>query len=90
MLQRVAYQTDEERLQRLIWPALDRVQGSEPMAMELMDGVTDIRVRFLDDEWKQDWPVLGDQENGELPRAVEITLITDSWGEIRRVFPLYP
>ncbi len=86
-LQRVAYRMEEGRLQRVNWPVLDRVQGMEPLVMELVDGVTDIQIRFLHTEWQPDWPGQGGRP---LPRAVEIHLVTDRWGEIRRVFPIYP
>ncbi len=85
-LQRVAYRMEENRLQRVIWPVLDRVQGTEPLVMDLVDGLTDIQIRFLDEEWQPDWPGQGGRP---LPRAVEIHLVTDRWGEIRRVFPIY-
>jgi general secretion pathway protein J len=89
-LQRIAFRLQEGRLQRLRWAELDRVQGSEPVVTELIDGVTDVRIRFLGEEWEGDWNALGNESGEGLPRAVEITLITQSWGEIRRLFPVYP
>lgn len=86
-LERVTYQLEEGRLQRLGWPVLDRVQGTKPIVVELTDGISDLEVRFFHDEWHDSWPLqTGDEVQGELPRAVEVVLMTERWGEIRRIF----
>jgi general secretion pathway protein J len=89
-LQRIAFRVEEGKLQRLRWTVLDRVQASEPMVMELMDGILDIQVRFLGEEWETGWAALGNSDSEGLPRAVEITLVSQTWGEIRRLIPIYP
>ncbi|MEJ1340407.1 MAG: type II secretion system minor pseudopilin GspJ [Candidatus Sedimenticola sp. (ex Thyasira tokunagai)] len=90
-LQHVAYRLDGEQLQRLSWPVLDRTQGSEPDILDLTDGVLGVAARFSHDEWQDSWP---QRDSGEdqpvLPRAVEVVLMTERWGEIRRTFLVAP
>ncbi|MDG4553494.1 MAG: type II secretion system minor pseudopilin GspJ [Candidatus Competibacter sp.] len=95
-LQRVAYRLREGRLWRLYWPVLDRGGLIEPRETLLLDRVREFKVRFLDadDTWKNDWPwpaADGEAERRDsaaLPRAVEVSLILEDWGEITRLFPL--
>ena len=60
----------------------------------LLDGVDNVRVRFLNDEdkWEKEWPPkeeeLETESKPKLPRAVEVTVVLNDWGEITRVFPL--
>ena len=88
-LHRVAYGVNDSKLQRVIWPVLDRVPETQSRALDLLDGVHDVRWRFLrtNDEWTDAWPP--QNENGELstelPVAVEITLELDDWGSLRRL-----
>lgn len=95
-LQRVAYRLEEETLIRAQWPVLDRLLDQEPEELELLDGVKALRLRFLLEggDWSEIWPS-GDQGSptGErdaesardLPRAVEITMELEDWGEIVRL-----
>jgi general secretion pathway protein J len=97
-LQRVAYRLRDSRLWRLHWDTLDRGGSVEPRETLLLDRVRELRVRFLDSDnaWQTDWPPLaGDAANQErrpdsdpLPRAVEISLTLEDWGEITRLLPL--
>ena len=94
-LQRVAYRLRDGRLWRLYWPVLDRGSLIEPRETLLLDQVRDFKVRFLDqDDWRDDWPPppSGDDnhppEPDRLPRAVEIRLTLEDWGEITRLLPL--
>lgn len=47
-LQRVAYLIDEDRLVRLYWPVLDRTLSSQPIRIELLEGVEQLNIRFMD------------------------------------------
>lgn len=93
-LQRVAYWLEDDILLRAQWPVLDRMLGEEPVELELLDGVEEFRLLFLDpsNEWLEQWPPPDTQ--GEpatqqtLPQAVEIILILEDWGEIRRIVEL--
>jgi general secretion pathway protein J len=100
-LQRVAYRLRDGRLWRLHWDVLDRGGLAEPREIMLLDRVRDLRLRFLDedDAWRNDWPPPADQTaspDGKerklppdpLPRAVEISLTLEDWGEITRLLPL--
>ena len=94
-LQRVAYRLRDGRLWRLHWGVLDRGGLLEPRETLLLERVREFRVRFLDrDDWRDDWPPPASDEAGTkkdpdaLPRAVEIGLTLEDWGEITRLLPL--
>ncbi|MDS4071374.1 MAG: type II secretion system minor pseudopilin GspJ [Candidatus Competibacter sp.] len=94
-LQRVAYRLRDGRLWRLHWDVLDRGGPIEPREIVLLDRVRELRVRFLDpdDAWRNDWPPPASDEDRKqqpdpLPRAVEISLTLEDWGEITRLLPL--
>lgn len=94
-LQRVAYRLRDGRLWRLHWGVLDRGGLLEPRETLLLERVREFRVRFLDrDDWRDDWPPPASDEAGAkkdpdaLPRAVEIGLTLEDWGEITRLLPL--
>jgi general secretion pathway protein J len=93
-LQRLAYRLDQGRLLRLYWNTLDRSGPSEPQETLLLDEVQEIKVRFLDDQdnWQEAWPPADTAEEGDsapaLPRAVEISVTLNDWGEITRLFLL--
>ncbi|HRD49717.1 MAG: type II secretion system minor pseudopilin GspJ [Candidatus Competibacter sp.] len=93
-VQRVAYRLREGRLWRLHWPVLDRGGRIEPRETLLLDQVRAFKVRFLDrDEWRNDWPPPANAETDPkipdpMPRAVEISLTLEDWGEITRLLPL--
>ena len=94
-LQRVAYRLRDGRLWRLYWPVLDRGGLIEPRETLLLDQVREFKARFLDqDDWRDDWPPPSSSSEDSkpdpdrLPRAVEISLTLEDWGEITRVLPL--
>lgn len=93
-LQRVAYRLREGRLWRLHWPVLDRGGRIEPRETLLLDRVRAFKVRFLDrDDWRNDWPPpvrdeAGPKNPDPMPRAVEISVTLEDWGEITRLLPL--
>lgn len=88
-LQRVSYRLEEGILYRDSWAVLDRAQDSEPWRSVLLDGVSELRLRFLDvdNEWHDSWPPLTVEEGSRvLPRAVEVVVVSEAWGEVRRLF----
>ena len=93
-LQRLSYRFEQGQLFRLAWDTLDRGGAGKPQSSLLLDGVQDVRVRFLNDEdkWDKEWPPKGEEPEAEqkpkLPRAVEVTVVLNDWGEITRLFPL--
>ncbi len=93
-LQRVEYRHTQGALWRLYWPTLSQTTITEPQALELFNGVEEMRIRFLDRDtggetstfggsWREQW-----NQPGILPVALELTLQLEDMGEIRRLFPL--
>lgn len=90
--ERVAYRLAGDRLQRLSWRVLDRAQDSAPTELTLLEGVDELTLRFLDyrQEWVEAWPdPLADRTGFAQtppPLAIEFTLVTRDWGEMRLLF----
>ena len=90
-IQRVAYSLDydTEELTRHFWLVLDRAEDSEPVKQVLLTGVSDFRVMGLTAEDDDDDFSLDDDEFGSTwPLAVEVTIATDTIGEVTRTFQL--
>ena len=95
-LERVSYRLDEDdRLLRASWRVLDRAQDSAIVETPLLEKVERMEWRFLDaaSEWQTAWPSLKapvaaapGTVPATLPRAVELTLTTKDWGEIKFLF----
>lgn len=92
-LLRVAYKYEDDKLIRLFWPQLDRVQNMEPYEDVLLKNVKLAELRYLDDsgEWHAQWPPLsaapvipGVTSDG--PRAIEFKLELNGWGELTRIY----
>lgn len=89
-LQRVAYQLEDRKLVRLSWQVLDRLSGTEPQRIEILDEVDEVLIRYLDErlEWHESWPPLGSNDKVAawlLPLAVEINIELPDQGRIRRL-----
>lgn len=86
-LQRVRYVLDGENLIRQSWNLVDHADSQQPVSMVLLDGVKSVKFRFWNErqEWQDGW----DEEAKVLPKALEITLEHDDFGEVIRVFLLY-
>ena len=87
---RVAYNFEGDKLVRYHWPVMDRTTGTPPVRTELLDGVTDIEVRFLDltGMWQLDWPPVGMTGAQSLiarPRAVEFSVELKDFGRLTRL-----
>lgn len=92
-LQRVRWQLSGERWERRYWTVLDQSQDSQPQVQNALDGVTAMKLRYMDDngDWQDSWPPAGlteDERLGRLPRALELTLEHRRYGELRRVLRL--
>jgi general secretion pathway protein J len=82
-LQRVEYRFRGGRLERL---AFARVDGeSRAVAMPLLDGVRQVRLRYRDREgvWQPVWNVT---DPTRLPRAVELLSDSETHGSVRELF----
>jgi len=92
-LERVRWQLDGKTLVRLSWSVLDRSQASRPIRQPLVDGVSDLRFRFLDKdlEWHNEWPPARrlETDKGEpWPVAVNVRLDSERYGLVERLFAL--
>ena len=94
-LRRVGYRLEDQSLVRYAWLVLDRAQNSEPLEQPLLDGVTEMRTRFIDEggEWQDSWPpgtvVASDVEaDFSLPLAVELQLEHERFGPLTWLFQM--
>jgi len=85
-LKRTAYflDTKHELVQRT-WPVLDRTAKTLPADRILIGHVTGLKLRYINanNQFFDTWP---QEDSSELPRAVEMTMTLDHWGELGRVF----
>lgn len=90
-LQRVAYDVEDGSLMRITWSQLDGIDLDEQRQTQLLNEVEELKIRALDEEgkWHERWPQ-GEQspERNNLPVAVELQLIAEPWGKIRRLIAL--
>lgn len=104
-LERVSYflddtHSDNFRLIRRSWRVLDRASQSEPVDLSLLEHIEAVQWRFLDTNynWQDRWPANGTPlinsvaaaEALPTPLAVELTLRTRDWGDLRYLFRLGP
>ncbi len=92
-LQRVRYELVESELRRGYWPVLDIGNEAEPRLQTLVSGIESMAVRFLDSqkEWQTQWPtdaLLTKNELAAFPVALEITLVHQRYGSLRRLYDL--
>lgn len=89
--QRIGYRLQGEKLERLVWPVLDRAQDSEPQVQVLLQDVTGFSVRLLSETggWQGFWPVEsqeGQIDFRQLPVGIDIRFSLKGQGEIQRIF----
>lgn len=99
-IERVIYALTDNKLRRGRYAVLDRAPGSVPDDSDLLDRVSRLRWRYLDRQgnWSDLWPssTVAPTPIGtapvpreiELPRAVELTIELEDYGELRRVVAL--
>lgn len=91
-LQRVGYVYEDEQLVRYTWLVLDRAQDSQPVRQPLTSDITQMDLRYLDnDGWKTSWSgadaaVLPGVPVTDLPKAVEVTLEHKQLGKLVWLF----
>lgn len=87
---------DTALLLRSRWRILDRGPDSQPVAEPVLDGVIELNVRYFDRDtqtWLAQWPPASSASTPgavdlRLPQAIEVTLLTRTGGEMRRLFSL--
>ncbi|MEE8156742.1 MAG: type II secretion system minor pseudopilin GspJ [Gammaproteobacteria bacterium] len=95
-LQRVAYRLEDNVLYRAHFGVLDATLANEPVETELLTGIDNIEIRFLDtsNQWSTQWPPLraldvsGPAELRMRPVAIEIFVELDDVGEITRLIEI--
>ena len=92
-MERVGYALSDGKLMRTSWRVLDRVQASQAVETLVLDRVEDLSWRFLDSTfaWQAEWPPLslsGQPNPSLMPLAVELTLQTKDWSELKFIFRL--
>jgi general secretion pathway protein J len=99
-IERVSYFLDDSnsdnfRLIRRSWRVLDRAPQTDPVDLSLLEHVEQVQWRFLDanNAWQAQWPASGALlSSGSSaaaalpPLAVELTLQTRDWGQLRLLF----
>ncbi|MGE0386312.1 MAG: type II secretion system minor pseudopilin GspJ [Gammaproteobacteria bacterium] len=88
-IERVAWRLDAQRLSRVRWENLDRVQGDVPRAAVLLEGVRGVQVRFFSDgQWLGYWPPADGGGGEALPAAFEAVVTMQDGARYRRVILL--
>ncbi len=94
-LERVAYVMDNDTLVREHWNVLDGTLSSLPVKRNLLKHVRSVSFQYMSmtRSWVDNWPPTG--TSGEniadsllrlRPLAVQVTLDTQQWGRITRIF----
>ncbi len=88
-IERVLYDIDNNQLRRGRYAVLDRAAGSVAEWRDMLGEVEEFRLRYLDSDgvWRDQWPPR-DALPEILPRAIEVRLRLDDFGELRRVVGL--
>lgn len=94
-LQRVRWRLADKVLERVYWTVLDQAVDSQPRVQKILEGVTALEFRYLDErgEWQGQWPPAQGNSTPEenllrLPLAVELKLEHEHYGEMTRLYRL--
>ena len=95
-LERVAYVFDNGTLVREHWNVLDATLSSTPIKRNLLKHVRSVTFRYMSmtRSWVDTWPPSGATTNASdnfyrmRPMAVEVTLDTQQWGKVSRIFEI--
>jgi general secretion pathway protein J len=89
---RVAYDIEQDMLVRFYWPVADRTLATPPVRNELLTGITEMQMQFIDDDGNAslDWPPLqsGGGSPTSRPRAVEFSLELEDLGRVWRLIEI--
>jgi general secretion pathway protein J len=82
-VQSVAYQLNDNVLERVYFNFVDAVPGEKPKVRPLISGVSELSFEYFNGrEWRDDLP------QNVFPMAIAIDIITEDYGLIRRQFLL--
>ena len=89
-VQRVLYVIEDGKLVRRHWQVTDATLANEPVSRDVLEGVERIEIRYMNGgrEWQAQWPPPGAPPAVSLrarPLAIEVTVVLDDYGEIRRL-----
>ena len=96
-LERVVYVLNNRTLVREHWNVLDPTLSSTPIKRNLLKHVRSVSFRYMsiNRTWVDTWPPAGvstqaaeDSYYRSRPLAVEVTLDTEDWGKIVRIFEI--
>ena len=96
-LERVAYVLDNGTLVREHWNVLDGTLASRPVKRNLLKHVRSVTFQYMEitRSWTDNWPPAGVGAGNVLdstyrlrPLAVRVTLDTQAWGKIVRIFEI--
>ena len=84
----LGYRLHADKVELLLWPALDRASGSLPEIYVLLEGVSTLNFRYLDSAgtWQDNWPTVGSKET--LPRAIAVEITLNDGTNLHRLFAL--
>ncbi|MFS8609437.1 MAG: type II secretion system minor pseudopilin GspJ [Gammaproteobacteria bacterium] len=87
---RIAYDFEEDTLVRYSWPVFDRTLATPPLRNEILHGVQNVEIRFLDaaGQWHLEWPPLdfeGPERLVMRPKAIEFTVEVEGFGRLWRL-----
>jgi len=90
--ERASYSIEDGKLYRSSFRVLDLGADTTAIRMQLLDRVTEMGLRFLDEnmQWSEKWPADGLSQSATAalgpPRAIEVTLATKDLGNIIWLF----
>lgn len=87
---RLGYRLNDDKVELLLWPTLDRAPASRPEVYVLLEGVSSLRFRHMDSSgaWQDIWPVPGVGSRDALPRALAIEITLKDGITLHRTFAL--
>lgn len=86
--QRIAYRFENKAIVLLHWDSLDQASHSIPQRYPLLEGVSEFKLRYMDQvgNWYPQWPI--SNIGLELPAATEVSLTLTSGEHLTRIFAL--
>jgi len=87
---RIGYRLHAGNIEMLIWPALDNVSASKPVAYPVLSQVKTLSLRYMSSQgytWSDRWPA-PNLPDGPIPKAVEIRVTLNTGEQLNRIINL--